>query len=179
MSIGNQQDARYPIGRFQPPSRIGELELQSAIQDLAELPELLRNAIEGLSGDQLATTYREGGWTIRQLTHHLADSHINAFTRVRKALTEDNPVISAYDENAWAKLHDSLVAPVGWSIELIETLHARWVLMLQALSPEQWKRTFVHPESGSQTVELATLSYAWHGRHHLAHITHLRAEKNW
>lgn len=180
MSIGaDERDLRYPLGRFERPERIVAAELQSAVRDLAEMPQLLRNAVAGLTDDQLATPYRAGGWTVRQLTHHLADSHQNAFVRSRKALTEDEPVISVYDEAAWAKLHDSLAAPVEWSLELIESLHARWVMMLQALSPEQWKRNYLHPADGSTSVEMATLIYAWHGRHHVAHITHLRAEKNW
>ena len=174
-------DPRFPIGRFIRPTHgdpNAAAALKSAITDIAELPELLRNALEDLDKDQLATPYREGGWTIRQLTHHIADSHMNAFLRVRKALTENSPVISPYDEKAWAELHDS-AAPVEWSLELVESLHARWVMLLQSLSSEQWQRCFVHPEHGPQTIEFATLLYAWHSRHHLAHITHLRAIKGW
>lgn len=174
-------DPRFPIGRFirpTPGDPLAPALLNSAIADIAELPELLRNALDNLDKDQLATPYRDGGWTVRQLTHHIADSHMNAFLRVRKALTEDSPIISPYDEKAWAELHDS-AAPVEWSLELIESLHARWVMLLQSLTPEQWHRSFVHPEHGPQTVEFATLLYAWHSRHHLAHITHLRATKGW
>ena len=176
------QDPRYPIGRFTPPESLDQIDpsdLSSAIRDLAELPEQLRNALDGLSYDDLGTPYREGGWTVRQLVHHLADSHMQAFGRVRLALTESSPVITAYDENAWAQLHDSLAAPVEWSLELLEALHARWVMLLQSLDQTQWKRTFLHPERGPQTIELATLLYAWHARHHVAHITHLRAQKGW
>ena len=171
-------DPRYPIGRFSGRTAADPGELRSALQDLAELPEHLRNAVDGLSDEQLGTPYRDGGWTVRQVVHHIADSHMNAFIRVRKALTEDAPVISTYDEAAWSGLADAK-APVEWSLELIESLHARWVMMLQALGEPQWQRTFVHPENGPQTVERATLTYAWHGRHHVAHITHLRAAREW
>jgi hypothetical protein len=152
---------------------------RAALRDLAELPELLRHGLDRLNDHQLNTPYRDGGWTVRQLVHHIADSHMNAFIRVRMALTEDSPMIAAYDERGWAELHDAKVAPVEWSLELIESLHARWVMMLQGLSEGQWQRPFRHPESGVQTVEGATLSYAWHSRHHLAHITRLRADKGW
>jgi hypothetical protein len=174
-----ERDPRYPIGKPILPQVVEPDVLHSAIRDLAEMPELLRNALNGLVENELATPYRSGGWTVRQLVHHIADSHMNAFLRVRLALTEDNPVISVYDEKAWAALHDSVSAPVEWSLELVESLHARWVMMLQALTAEEWKRTFVHPERGPQSLETATVLYAWHSRHHVAHITHLRAEKGW
>ncbi len=174
-------DPRFPIGRFARPTPgepLSEGLLAGAITDLSELPENLRNALDGLDQARLDTPYREGGWTVRQLTHHVADSHMNAFLRMRKALTEDAPTIMAYDEKAWAELPDT-VAPVEWSLELIESLHARWVLLLQSLTPAEWQRTFVHPEHGAQTVEFAALLYAWHSRHHLAHVTHLRRLKGW
>jgi uncharacterized damage-inducible protein DinB len=174
-----ERDPRYPIGKPALPPIVDADQLKSAIRDLAEMPELLRNALDGLEENELTTPYREGGWTVRQLVHHLADSHMNAFIRVRLALTQDNPTIVPYDEKAWAELHDSVSAPVEWSLELIESLHARWVMMLQVLDGEDWKRTFVHPDNGPQTVERATLLYSWHSRHHVAHITHLRAEKGW
>ena len=167
-------DPRYPIGKFERPERIS-VEERLAI---AELPEQLRNAADGLDSAQLNTPYREGGWTVRQLVHHIADSHMNAFIRVRLALTEDWPTIKPYDEQAWATLHDS-AAPIEWSLELIESLHARWVMMLQSLTDEQWQRGYRHPENGPQTVEDATLMYAWHSRHHVAHITHLRVAEGW
>jgi uncharacterized damage-inducible protein DinB len=174
-----ERDPRFPVGKFKAPTTIDADERRSAMRDVAELPEQLRNALDGLSDDQLATPYREGGWTVRQLVHHVADSHMNAYIRVRLALTEDSPTIMPYDEKAWAQLHDSVAAPVEWSLELIESLHARWVMMLQALDEEQWQRSFFHPERGGQTVEQTTLVYAWHSRHHVAHITHLRAVKGW
>ena len=171
-------DPKYPVGRFTPPAIITPDERTGAIATLAELPEQLRNAVDGLSFAQLSTPYREGGWTVRQVVHHVADSHMNALIRVKLALTEDWPTIKPYDEAAWAKLHD-VAAPVEWSLELIESLHARWVMLLQSLNEEQWQRGFNHPENGPMTVEMATLLYAWHSSHHVAHITHLRAKENW
>jgi uncharacterized damage-inducible protein DinB len=177
MSV-TEVDPRFPVGKFERPEKITEDDRLNAIASIAEMPEQLRNAVEGLKSEQLNTPYREGGWTVRQLVHHLADSHMNAFIRVRLALTEDWPTIKTYDEKAWATLHD-YVAPVEWSLELIEALHARWVMMLQSLTEEQWVRGFRHPEGGPQSVELATLIYGWHSRHHVAHITHLRAKEKW
>ncbi|CAN5415121.1 putative metal-dependent hydrolase [soil metagenome] len=171
-------DPRYPIGTFVRPESISLDDRVSAIANLADLPSELRNAVQGLSHADLNVPYREGGWNSRQVVHHLADSHMNAFIRVRLALTEDWPTIKPYDEVAWAELHDS-TAPVEWSLELIESLHARWVMLLQSLSDEQWQRGFVHPENGRQTVEVATLVYAWHSRHHVAHINHLRLAQEW
>ena len=171
-------DPRYPVGKFEPPATITADDRNGAIATLAELPEELRNAVEGLDAAKLNTQYRDGGWTVRQLVHHIADSHMNAFIRVRLALTEDWPVIKPYDEKAWATLHDS-AAPVEWSLELVESLHARWVMLLQSLREEQWMRGFKHPENGPMTVEFATLMYAWHSLHHVAHITRLRAKEGW
>jgi len=177
MSLHNV-DPKYPVGRFVAPATITTDERVNAIASIAELPEQLRNAVDGLSSAQLGTPYREGGWTVRQVVHHVADSHMNAFVRIRLALTEDWPTIKPYDEAEWAKLHDS-AAPVEWSLELIEALHARWVMLLQSLSQAQWQRGYNHPEDGRVTVEHAALVYAWHSRHHVAHITHLRAKENW
>jgi uncharacterized damage-inducible protein DinB len=171
-------DARYPVGTFVRPEVITLDERIDAIATLAELPEKLRNAVEGLSSSQLSTPYRDGGWTLRQVVHHVADSHMNAFIRIRLALTEDWPTIKPYDQAAWAKLHDA-AAPVEWSLELVEALHARWVMLLQSLGEPQWQRGYHHPEDGPVTVELAALIYAWHSRHHVAHITHLRAKEDW
>ena len=174
----NDVDPRYPVGRFTPPSTITPDDRTDAIATLAELPEQLRNAVDGLSFTQLSTPYREGGWTLRQVVHHVADSHINAYVRVKLALTEDWPTIKPYDEEAWAKLHD-VAAPIEWSLELVESLHARWVMLLQSLKDEHWKRGCHHPENGPMTVEVLALLYAWHSRHHVAHITHLRAKEKW
>ena len=173
-----ETDLRFPVGRFAAPATITSGERSNAIATLAELPEQLRHAVDGLTALQLGTPYREGGWTLKQVVHHVADSHMNAVIRVKLALTEDWPTIKPYDEAAWAKLHD-IVAPVEWSLELIESLHARWVLLLQSLDDQQWQRGFNHPESSPMTVELVALLYAWHSRHHVAHITHLRTRESW
>jgi hypothetical protein len=174
----NEVDLRYPVGCFVAPAVISPNERTGAIATLAELPEKLRNAVDGLSLAQLRTPYRGDGWTVLQTVHHIADSHMNAFIRVKLSLTEDWPTVKPYDEAAWAKLHD-VAAPVEWSLELIESLHARWVMLLQSLDDQQWKRGCNHPQSGPMTVELATLTYAWHSRHHVAHITHLRIREDW
>jgi uncharacterized damage-inducible protein DinB len=172
-------DPRYPVGRFQRPEQVTPHQRMAAIAELATLPGKLKEALEGLDRVQLETPYRKGGWTVRQLVHHIADSHMNAFIRIRLALTEDWPTIITYDEKAWALLHDSTAAPAGWSVELIENLHARWVLLLDSLTEEQWQRGFRHPERGPSTLELTMLLYAWHSRHHVAHITKLRERMGW
>ena len=174
----HEVDPKLPIGRFQRPDVITPHERMVAIATLAEMPGALTEALEGLDRDQLDTPYREGGWTVRQLVHHLADSHMNAFSRIRLALTEDWPTIFAYDEKAWAMLRDC-AAPANWSVDLLKNLHARWVMLLESLNEEQWQRGFRHPERGDSTVEVTTLLYAWHSRHHLAHITRLREQKGW
>lgn len=171
-------DPRYPIGRFQALAEISSDDRLLAIVTLAELPSELRNVVRGFDGAQLDAPYREGGWTVRQVVHHLADSHMNAFIRVKLALTEEWPTIKPYDEAAWARLHDA-AGPIEWSLELIESLHARWVMLLQSLQGPQWERGFVHPERGRQSVEAATLLYAWHSRHHVAHIQYLRQREEW
>jgi len=175
----SDSDPRYPVGAFIRPEIITPDERVGAVATLAELPEQLRNAVDGLNFAQLSTPYRLGGWTLRQVVHHLADSHMNAYIRVRFALTEDWPMVKPYDEAAWAMLHDAATAPVEWSLELVESLHARWVMLLQSLDESQWQRGYNHPEDGPVTVEMAALTYAWHSRHHVAHITHLRAKEDW
>jgi uncharacterized damage-inducible protein DinB len=174
-------DPRYPIGRpARPaPEAITAEDLAEAIRHIAEMPEQLRNAVEGLDDRQLDTPYRDGGWTVRQLVHHIADSHMIAFARVRMALTGDFPPVPDYDENAFARLHDSVAAPVEWSLELTESLHARWVMLLQSLTDADWQRGFTHSKRGRMTLASMVLIYGWHSRHHVAHITHLRAAKGW
>jgi uncharacterized damage-inducible protein DinB len=172
-------DQRYPVGRFKRPETITPNDRVEAIAALSELPALLRKAVDGLDADQLRTPYRDGGWTLQQVVHHIADSHMNCFVRVRLALTEDFPLIVAYDEKAWAKLHDSEAAPIAWSLDIVDGLHARGVLLLQSLSDDDWQRGFRHPERGAMTVEMTTLLYAWHSRHHVGHITHLRVKEGW
>jgi uncharacterized damage-inducible protein DinB len=171
-------DPRYPIGRFAPPERITAEDRRYAILTLAEMPEQLREAVRGLDDAQMNTPYREGGWTVRQVVHHVADSHMTAFHRLRRALTEDWPVVQGYDEKAFAMLPDS-AAPAEWSLELIESVHARWVMLLQAMDETQWQRGFQHLERGRTTLDRATLLYAWHALHHVAHINHLRSALDW
>ena len=177
-SESRSEDPRFPLGTFARPEIVTADERVYALSTLAELPSQLRNAVDGLDQGQLDMAYRDGGWTVRQLVHHIADSHTNAVVRVRMALTEDWPAITPYDEKGWAMLHD-YGAPVEWSLELVESLHARWVLLLQSLSAEQWQRGFKHPKMGPMTIEVATMLYAWHSRHHVAHITHLRMREDW
>ena len=171
-------DLRYPIGRFQQPERLASTDRAYAIGTLAELPSELRNVVRGLDVAQLGTPYREGGWTVLQVVHHVADSHMNALVRFKLALTEDWPTIKPYNEAAWARLHDA-TAPMEWSLELIESVHARWVMLLLSRGYAEWTRGYAHPENGRQTLDLATLLYAWHSRHHVAHISRLRQRAGW
>ena len=177
--VSPHPDPRYPVGKFTPPATITSEYLREAIQTLSEMPELLREALRHLDDTQIDTPYREGGWTLRQLAHHIADSHMTAFHRLRKALTEDWPIVTDYDEKLFATLHDSTTAPPEWSLETIESVHARWVMLLQSLTPDQWQRGFNHAERGPMKLDFATLLYAWHSRHHVAHITSLRAQNGW
>jgi hypothetical protein len=171
-------DPRYPVGKFRP-AEANLSDHAAAIATLAALPENLRAAADGLSAVQLDTPYREGGWTVRQLVHHVADSHLNAYVRVRLALTEDWPTIKPYDEKLWAQLTDASTAPVEISLNLLTALHRRWVLLLRSLTDEQWQRGYAHPENGRQTLAEASALYAWHSRHHVAHITQLRKRSGW
>jgi uncharacterized damage-inducible protein DinB len=171
-------DLRYPIGRFIPPATSGSGIRAAHIETLRLLPERLRAAVAGLSDAQLDTPYREGGWTVRQVVHHLADSHANGYIRFKLALTEDWPTIKPYDQAAWAELADSKL-PIGVSLTLVEALHARWVALLESLTAEDFRRGFVNPESGRANLATALAIYDWHARHHTAHITGLRARQGW
>lgn len=172
-------DLRYPIGEAPDAAGLTPDGRATLIAQLAELPAQLRQAVEGLSDAQLDTPYRDGGWTVRQVVHHVPDSHLNAYVRVKLALTEDAPTIKPYDEQAWAQLPDSKL-PVEASLRLLEALHERWVALWQALSGDGWRRGFFHPEARAFVPLGAVLAtYAWHGRHHLAHITGLRKRMNW
>ncbi len=172
-------DLRYPIGEFTPPDEVTVAQKGAWLQEVAQLPQKLQEALRGLSDAQLDTPYRPGGWTVRQVVHHLPDSHLNSYTRFKLALTEENPTIRPYDEAGWAELGDSH-APVEVSLALLDALHRRWVILLHSLSERDWQRTFTHPASG-QTLNLAQslANYAWHGEHHLAHITSLRKREGW
>jgi hypothetical protein len=155
-------------------------ERAQAIADIAAVPEKLRDAVDGLTGDQLDTPYRPEGWTVRQVVHHLADSHLNAFTRFRLALTEDRPAIKPYDEKLWAELYDAKALPLAPSMAMMAGMHERWVALLrQGCREEDFGRKFVHPEHGERTVDWLLYLYAWHGKHHVAHITGLRERMGW
>lgn len=160
----------YPIGRFQPPVEISSTEIETAIESIQRLPAELRAAAVRLGPARLDTPYRPGGWTARQVIHHVADSHMNAYVRFRLALTEDCPTIKPYDEKRWAELADSRTADPEVSLALLEKLHERWVMLLRTLAPEDFRRTYNHPEYGQRHLDWNALLYSWHGRHHVAHV---------
>ena len=171
-------DLRYPIGEFTPPGAISADMRTAAIAAIADLPARMRDAVRGLSDTQLDTPYRPGGWTVRQVVHHVPDSHLNAYIRVKLALTEDNPTIKPYDQDAFAQLPDQKL-PIDVSLSLLDALHARWDAVLRALTPEQCGRRLVHPEIGQISVDYLVQLYGWHSRHHVAHITRLREREGW
>lgn len=164
---------RYPIGKFSPPEQITPEQLERWMADIDHFPVSVQKAVEGLNEQQLDMPYRTGGWSIRQIVHHLADSHAQAFIRTRLALTEDRPVIKPYIQDAWADLEDSRTAPVEWSLEILNGTHRRWAAVLRRV--EDWSRCFIHPEHNREfTLDLTLALYHWHGRHHLAQITGIR-----
>lgn len=171
-------DLRYPIGRFTPPSGSNPELRAEQIEVLRLLPERLRDTVAGLGEHQLDTPYRDGGWTARQVVHHLADSHANSYIRFKLALTESWPAIKPYDEAAWAQLPDSAL-PIDVSLAFISALHSRWTALLESLSAEDHQKGFVHPEIGRQDLATALALYAWHSRHHTAHISRLRERRGW
>jgi uncharacterized damage-inducible protein DinB len=177
-------DLQYPVGKFSW-NRSGEgllateAEREEWIASIEETPTRLWAAVTGLTDTQLDSPYRPGGWTVRQLVHHFADSHMNAYTRFRLALTETVPTIKPYDEKLWAELSDARTAPVDLSLTLLETLHQRWILLLRSRQPEDFARKLNHPELGQVTLEKYLALYAWHGKHHVAHITNLRQRSGW
>ena len=173
-------DPRYPIGAFAEPAAHTPATRRRCIDEIAACPAALRAAVAGLDAAQLDTPYRDGGWTVRQVVHHLPDSHMNAYVRHKLALTEDNPTIKPYPEAAWAALDDSAHGDIAVSLDLLTALHERWVRFLRALEPAQFGRTFFHPESKRQfSVDASVAVYAWHGRHHVAHVTELRRRRRW
>jgi len=172
-------DPRYPIGKYTPPQEATPALRQQAIDSIAGKPAKLKAALSGLHDAQLDTPYRDGGWTVRQVAHHVPDSHLNAYVRFRLALTENQPTIKPYEEARWAELADAKSAPVAVSLALLEPLHDRWVRLLRSLTAADFARTFVHPEHGVRTLDWMLFLYAWHGRHHTAHITELREQKGW
>jgi len=173
------QDLRYPIGKFHYEGPLSQEQRQAMIGAIAETPKNLRAAIKALSESQLDTEYRPGGWTVRQVVHHVPDSHMNAYVRFKVALTEDSPTIKTYDEARWADLPDTKSTPLEVSLVLLDSLHNRWARLLESLTPEQWNNTYRHPELGPMTLEKALALYAWHGPHHVAHVTELRKRMSW
>jgi uncharacterized damage-inducible protein DinB len=172
-------DLRFPIGRFKMEEDVTEEQRRHLIDDIAEAPARLRAAVSGLSPEQLDTPYREGGWTVRQVVHHVSDSHLNSYIRFRLALTEEEPVIKTYHEDKWAELYDARTAPIELSLALLESLHERWGLLLKSLTEAEWARTFRHPDMGVVPLARNVGLYAWHGKHHVAHITSLRERMGW
>lgn len=173
------QDLRYPIGAFQPVQTLTSDQRSVCIAQIEEMPARLSAAVTGLTPVQLNAPYRSGGWTVRQLVHHIADSHMNAVTRFKLALTENEPTIKTYEEALWAELADTKTPPIESSLAIIGNLHTRWVILLRSLGSADWPRKFRHPEWGLATVDFLLAQYAWHGRHHVAHITSLRARSGW
>lgn len=176
--LSTMDDLRYPIGPWKPtpPSSATR---RNQLQDLKGAATLLRKAVRDLSDDRLNTPYRPGGWSVRQVVHHLPDSHLNGYLRMRFALTEDKPTIKPFDEARWAELEDARRGVLEPSLKMVDALHLRWAMLLHGLTEDDWKRVYVHPESGRMTIEKALDLYAWHTRHHIAHITSLRERSGW
>ncbi|HTC87323.1 MAG TPA: bacillithiol transferase BstA [Bryobacteraceae bacterium] len=172
-------DPRYPIGKFSYAGPPTPEQKQRYLTDIEQTPSRLRAALRGLSDQQLDTPYRDGGWTLRQVAHHVPDSHMNSYIRFKLALTEDEPTIKGYMEDRWAELPDANHAPIEVSLALLDSLHQRWMLMLRQLTDAEWKRTFRHSELGPMSLEKSLALYSWHGRHHVAHITSLREKMGW
>jgi len=175
----SDESLRYPIGGPGKAESFTPQERSAAIEGIRQLPQNLRAAVAPLSAEQLETPYRPGGWTVRQLIHHVADSHMNAYARVRLGLTEDWPTIFPYQESRWAELADARTEAVSTSLDLLQSLHVRWVGLFSSLDEQEWKRGFLHPELGRQSIEQSVMLYAWHGRHHTAHVTQLSQRMGW
>ena len=170
---------RYPVGEFKFHGHLSEDQRRLFVDEIAEAPAKLRAAVAGLTPEQIETPYRPGGWTVRQVVHHVPDSHLNSYVRFKLALTEEEPTIKPYDEAAWSELEDVRTAPLETSLTLLDVLHQRWVLLLRSLNDTDFSRTFRHPELGVVSLEKNVALYAWHGRHHIAHITSLRERMGW
>ncbi|HET6349252.1 MAG TPA: putative metal-dependent hydrolase [Candidatus Krumholzibacteria bacterium] len=173
------EDHRYPIGEFSPPSSHTPADVRGAIETIAACPRELRAAVAGLDDARLETPYRDGGWTVRQLVHHIADSHMNAYIRCKLAVAENQPRIKTYEQDDWAKFDDASHAPITVSLDLIEALHERWVRFLRSLPDSAFDRKLDHPEIGVITLAYVVFLYAWHGRHHTTQISSLRKRKGW
>lgn len=172
-------DPRYPIGKFSFAGATDASQRKQFIDDISQAPAALRAAVSGLSPQQIETSYRDGGWTVRQVVHHVPESHMNAYIRFKLALTEDEPTIKPYLEDRWATTADVEATPLEVSLAMLDSLHSRWVRLLRSLQPEHWKRTFRHPELGTVSLEKNLALYAWHGKHHVAHVTELRKRMEW
>lgn len=172
-------DARFPIGKFHYEGPLSDDQKRAFLDDVEQTPAKLRAAVAGLSDKQLDTPYRPEGWTVRQVVHHVPDSHLNSYVRFKLALTEDEPTIKTYAEDRWAELADTKATPIEVSLTMLDSLHDRWMRLLRSLTAEEWKRTFRHPDLGPMTLEKTLALYAWHGRHHVAHITELRKRMVW
>ncbi|MBR9989849.1 MAG: putative metal-dependent hydrolase [Gemmatimonadetes bacterium] len=172
-------DLRYPIGKFKPTSEPEPADRREWLRTLEEAPALLREAVAGLSDAQLDTPYREGGWTVRQVVHHVPDSHANAYVRTCLALTETEPTIRDYNEQAWAMLTFSRLGPIDVSLDMLAGLHGRWLGVMRGMSEADYSRRLIHPEKGLMTMAVLIEMYSWHGRHHVAHITKLREREGW
>jgi uncharacterized damage-inducible protein DinB len=172
-------DLRFPTGRFQRPASLDADGRARAIDTIAATPARLRDAVRGLTEEQLETPYRPGGWTVRQVVHHVPDSHVNAYCRFKLALTEDEPTIKPYEEGRWAELADSKLVPIATSLTFLDVVHERWLAILRAMTPSDFERMLNHPESGRQRLDQMLALYAWHGPHHVAHVTALRTRMGW
>jgi len=172
-------DLRFPVGRFQRPASLTPDQRRAAIDTIAAAPMHLRAAVRGLDDTKLDTPYRPEGWTVRQVVHHVPDSHMNAFIRFKLALTEDTPTIKPYDEAAWANLADARTTPIETSLTLLDCIHDRWIRVLRAMSAADFERRLNHPENGIMTLDHVLALYEWHGRHHVAHVTNLRDRSGW
>lgn len=172
-------DLRYPVGPFNFQGSLSDKDRQTLIDQIAATPEQMRTAVSGLDDKQLNTEYRPEGWTVRQVVHHVPESHLHSYTRFKLAMTEEEPVIKPYFEDRWAQLDDALTAPIDLSLNLLDALHSRWIWFLRSLKPADFQRTFRHPELGVVSLDKNVALYAWHGRHHVAHVTSLRDRMGW
>jgi uncharacterized damage-inducible protein DinB len=172
-------DIRYPVGKFDPKPQLTDADRQILIQQIAEASAKLREAVRGLTDQQLDVPYREGGWTTRQQVHHLPDSHMNAYIRFKLGVSEQQPTIKPYNQDLWSEMADAKSSSIEPSLALLESLHQRWVIFLRSMKPADFARTIIHPENGPMTLDRVLQLYAWHGRHHVGHITALRGRRGW
>ena len=175
----NLEKLKYPIGRYQVEDNINKTSIDNWIKEIESLPQRLSDAVKELKLDQLQTPYRPDGWTVQQVVHHIADSHMNAYIRFKLTLTENKPIVKPYDEKLWAEFPDSKMVDINVSLDLINALHKRWTTLLKQLTATELEKEFLHPESGMKKLNETICHYAWHGNHHLAQITSLKQRMNW